>query len=149
MKAKQRDRKKTEENWAAWGQKAYDQIEAEGLLPLIEGDIEAYNQRLIDAHSLVRRLYVKQSCHSLRKTGATIFYLASSYDITATQQFLGHASPETTRRYIGISSQKVKEYSITSSEWLKNAIEFGEFDLLHQIYNNVALPFYTLPLSYT
>jgi integrase len=88
---------------------------------------------------IFRAAGVKQSCHALRKTGATIFYLASSYDITATQQFLGHASPETTRRYIGIPSQKVKEYSITSSEWLANAIEYGEFDLLHIMSNSVTL----------
>jgi len=71
---------------------------------------------------------VDQSCHALRKTGATIFYLASACDLIATQQFLGHASPDTTRRYIGIPSQQVKQYSATSSEWLKSAIEFGEFD---------------------
>jgi len=81
---------------------------------------------------LVKKIFaeagVDQSCHSLRKTGATIFYMASDYDLIATQQFLGHASPNTTRRYIGIPSQKVKKYSATSSEWLRNAIEFGEFD---------------------
>ena len=79
---------------------------------------------------------VDQSCHSLRKTGATIFYLASDYDLIATQQFLGHASPDTTRRYIGIPSQKVKQYSATSSEWLRNAIEFGEFDTTYNMSNS-------------
>ena len=79
---------------------------------------------------------VEQSCHSLRKTGATIFYLASDYDLIATQQFLGHASPNTTRRYIGIPSQKVKKYSATSSEWLRSAIEFGEFDSIVQMSNS-------------
>jgi integrase len=89
---------------------------------------------------LVKKIFaeagVDQSCHALRKTGATIFYLASDYDLIATQQFLGHASPDTTRRYIGIPSQKVKKYSATSSEWLRNAIEFGEFDRNYNMSNS-------------
>ena len=89
---------------------------------------------------LVKKIFnvagVNQSCHALRKTGATIFYLASDYDLIATQQFLGHASPNTTRRYIGIPSQKVKKYSATSSEWLRNAIEFGEFDTTYNMSNS-------------
>lgn len=91
---------------------------------------------------LVKKIFtaagVEQSCHALRKTGATIFYLASDYDLIATQQFLGHASPDTTRRYIGIPSQKVKKYSATSSDWLRNAIEFGEFDGRNNMSNSKA-----------
>jgi len=86
---------------------------------------------------IFRAAGVKQSCHALRKTGATIFYLASDYDLIATQQFLGHASPDTTRKYIGIPSQNVKQYSITSSEWLTNAIEKGEFDANHNMSNSI------------
>ena len=89
---------------------------------------------------IVKKIFVAagvdQSCHALRKTGATIFYLASNYDLIATQQFLGHASPNTTRRYIGIPSQKVKKYSATSSEWLRNAIEYGEFDSTYNMSNS-------------
>jgi len=71
---------------------------------------------------------INQSCHALRKTGGTIFYLASNGDLISTQMFLGHASPETTRTYIGIPSQKIKEYTLKSSDWFKNAIEKGEFN---------------------
>lgn len=78
--------------------------------------------------NVFKKAGINQSCHALRKTGGTIFYLASNGDLISTQMFLGHASPETTRTYIGIPSQKVKEYTSTSSDWLKNAIDFGEFN---------------------
>ena len=34
---------------------------------------------------------INESPHCLRKTGATIYYIESDYDLIATQQFLGHA----------------------------------------------------------
>ncbi|MBC8522164.1 MAG: site-specific integrase [Methanomicrobia archaeon] len=89
---------------------------------------------------IFRAAGINQSCHALRKTGVTIFYLASDYDIIATQLFLGHASPETTREYIGIPSQNVKQYAATSSEWLANAIQYGEFDAIRNMSNSMAKP---------
>ena len=88
---------------------------------------------------IFRAAGINQSCHALRKTGATIFYMASDYDLIATQLFLGHADPSTTRRYIGIPSQKVKQYSVTSSEWLANAIQYGEFDTRVNMSNSITL----------
>jgi integrase len=38
--------------------------------------------------------------HSLRRSGATEFYDATGNDLLLTQRFLGHASPQTTARYI-------------------------------------------------
>jgi integrase/recombinase XerD len=48
---------------------------------------------------IVRKIFddasIDQSPHCLRKTGATIYYIESEYDLIATQQFLGHADPST------------------------------------------------------
>ena len=70
---------------------------------------------------LVKKIFnkvsIEQSPHALRgkfvilrklrttpadKTGGTIFYEESDYDLVATQLFLGHADPSTTKKYIGI-----------------------------------------------
>lgn len=69
---------------------------------------------------------IDQSPHCLRKTGATIYYIESDYDLIATQQFLGHADPSTTRRYIGLTTEQLKEYSEKLSDHLFWAIQTGE-----------------------
>jgi len=71
---------------------------------------------------------INESPHSLRKTGATIYYIASSYDIIATQHFLGHADPATTRKYIGLTTEQLVNYSEQASEKLLEAIADGASD---------------------
>lgn len=75
---------------------------------------------------IVKRIFneagVDQSPHCLRKTGATIYYVESNYDLIATQQFLGHADPSTTRRYIGLTSKQIAEYAEKLSDHLFSAI---------------------------
>jgi len=80
---------------------------------------------------------IRASVHALRKTGATIYYMESDYDLIATQQFLGHADPSTTRKYIGLDTAKLVAYSENLSDYLRRAIS-GEKqkdntngDLLH------------------
>jgi len=65
---------------------------------------------------------IDQSPHCLRKTGATIYYIESDFDLIATQQFLGHADPSTTRRYIGLTSEQIAEYAERMSDHLFSAI---------------------------
>ena len=65
---------------------------------------------------------INQSPHCLRKTGATLYYIESDYDLIATQQLLGHADPSTTRRYIGLTSEQIAEYSERMSDHLFSAI---------------------------
>jgi len=69
---------------------------------------------------------INQSPHCLRKTGATLYYIESDYDLIATQQFLGHADPSTTRRYIGLTSQQIAEYAERMSDHLFSAIRGGK-----------------------
>lgn len=68
---------------------------------------------------MVKKIFAKigidQSPHSLRKTGATIYYIESECDLIATQAFLGHANPSTTRRYIGLTSEQIVKYSEKAS----------------------------------
>jgi len=40
------------------------------------------------------------SAHTLRHAAGTAVYAASGADLLATQEFLGHSKPETTRRYV-------------------------------------------------
>ncbi|MFQ6044495.1 MAG: tyrosine-type recombinase/integrase, partial [Candidatus Poribacteria bacterium] len=68
---------------------------------------------------------IEQSPHSLRKTGATIYYVKSDYDLIATQLFLGHADPSTTRRYIGLTTNQIVEYAERLSDHLFSVI-FGD-----------------------
>ena len=53
--------------------------------------------------------------------------MESDYDLIATQQFLGHADPSTTRKYIGLDTAKLVEYSEKLSDYLRDAI-FGKTD---------------------
>lgn len=81
---------------------------------------------------LIKRIFdrasVEQSPHCLRKTGATLYYIESDYDLIATQHFLGHANPSTTREYIGLTSEQVVEYAERMSNHLFSAIEHGKLD---------------------
>ena len=81
---------------------------------------------------LIKRIFdrasVDQSPHCLRKTGATLYYIESDYDLIATQHFLGHANPSTTRDYIGLTSEQVVEYAERMSNHLFSAIRNGKLD---------------------
>lgn len=46
--------------------------------------------------------------HSLRRSGATEFYDATGNDLLLTQRFLGHASPQTTARYIRRDDEDIR-----------------------------------------
>ncbi len=63
--------------------------------------------------------------HALRKTGATIYYIESDYDLIATQLFLGHADPFTTRKYIGLITNQIIEYAEKLSDHLFSVIRGG------------------------
>jgi len=90
---------------------------------------------------IVKRIFneagVDQSPHCLRKTGATIYYIESNYDLIATQQFLGHADPSTTRRYIGLTSKQIAEYAEKLSDHLFSAIlgKVEKFDTMGKMSN--------------
>lgn len=77
-----------------------------------------------------------QSPHALRKTGGTIFYEESDYDLVATQLFLGHADPSTTRKYIGIPNKKTIETCQRSSNRLARLIGYTEFTSMPQMVNS-------------
>jgi integrase/recombinase XerD len=71
---------------------------------------------------------IEQSPHCLRKTGATIYYVESNYDLIATQLFLGHADPSTTRRYIGLTTNQIVEYAERLSDHLFSVIQGDRVD---------------------
>jgi integrase len=48
------------------------------------------------------------STHSFRKFFATSIYKDNDFDIVLVQKLLQHSSPETTQRYIGISTKQVE-----------------------------------------
>jgi len=77
---------------------------------------------------IFRDIGVEQSPHCLRKTGATIYYIESDYDLIATQHFLGHSDPSTTRRYIGLTSEQIAEYAERMANHLFSAIQHGKFN---------------------
>ena len=89
---------------------------------------------------IVKRIFwealVSQSPHCLRKTGATIYYIESDYDLIATQHFLGHADPSTTRRYIRLTSAQIAEYAERMSDHLFSAIRVGQTE---KLYRNVQM----------
>ena len=53
--------------------------------------------------------YQNISTHSFRKWYATDIYNNNGHDIVLVQQLLQHSSPAVTRRYIGISDEKVEQ----------------------------------------
>jgi integrase len=80
---------------------------------------------------------IDQSPHCLRKTGGTIFYEESDYDLIATQLFLGHADPSTTRKYIGVPNKKTIETCQRSSIRLARLIGETEFTSNLQMVNSI------------
>ena len=52
--------------------------------------------------------YINVSTHSFRKWYATDIYEASGHDIVLVQELLQHSSAMVTRRYIGLSDEKVE-----------------------------------------
>ena len=52
--------------------------------------------------------YEGVSTHSFRKWYATDIYESTGHDIVLVQHLLQHSSPNTTRRYIGISDERVE-----------------------------------------
>ena len=52
--------------------------------------------------------YENISTHSFRKWYATDIYNANGHDIVLVQQLLQHSSPTVTRRYIGLSDERVE-----------------------------------------
>jgi len=81
---------------------------------------------------IIKRIFrdvgIEQSPHCLRKTGATIYYIESNYDLIATQILLGHSDPSTTRKYIGLTSEQIAEYAERMSDHLFSAIQEGKFN---------------------
>jgi integrase/recombinase XerD len=86
---------------------------------------------------IIKRIFreagIEQSPHCLRKTGATIYYIESDYDLIATQHFLGHSDPSTTRKYIGLTSEQIVEYAQRMSDHLFSAIRDGKFNSVVQM----------------
>jgi len=117
------------QGFIAWKQENGESIEPDAPLFVSREGGHLTRQALFHiVKNIFQKVGIDQSPHVLRKTGGTIFYLASNGDLISTQMFLGHASPVTTRRYIGIPSQKIKEYTQTSSDMFLNAIRTGEFN---------------------
>lgn len=52
--------------------------------------------------------YENVSTHSFRKWYATDIYEQNNHDIVLVQQLLQHSSPNVTRRYIGISDERIE-----------------------------------------
>ncbi|MBI1929654.1 site-specific integrase [Candidatus Poribacteria bacterium] len=79
---------------------------------------------------ILSRAGITESAHALRKTGATIYYIESDFDLIATQHFLGHADPSTTRDYIGLTSNQLALYAERSGKHLFEAIRKGTSEKL-------------------
>lgn len=85
---------------------------------------------------IFQKVGIDQSPHALRKTGATIFYEESDYDLVATQLFLGHADPSTTKKYIGVPSKKTIETCRRSSNRLSSLLRGEEFPTMMEMVNS-------------
>jgi integrase/recombinase XerD len=105
----------------------------------------------IGLYNLIENIFSKagidQSPHALRKTGATIYYIESNYDLIATQQFLGHADPSTTRRYIGLTSEQIAEYAERMSDHLFSAIHNGKIEKSNSRGNMLDFNFNLIPTA--
>lgn len=75
----------------------------ERLFPITERAVQKYLKSVCDFLG-----YENISTHSFRKWYATDIYNATGHDIVLVQHLLQHSSPVTTRRYIGISEEKVE-----------------------------------------
>jgi site-specific recombinase XerD len=90
---------------------------------------------------------IEQSPHCLRKTGSTIYYVESNYDLIATQLFLGHSDPSTTRRYIGLTTTKIVEYAEKLSDHLFSAIRAGKVEKFNRTNNMLNFNLKDIPTS--
>jgi integrase/recombinase XerD len=109
--------------------------------PLFQSQMGGHLSRItlfVIVTRILKTASIEQSPHCLRKTGATIYYQQSGYDVMATQTFLGHANPSVTRRYIGITPEQASEYAQRASQALVSAAETGKSEKLntmHQMFN--------------
>ena len=76
---------------------------SEKLFPITERSVQRYLKKVCDYLG-----YENISTHSFRKWYATDIYNATGHDIVLVQHLLQHSSPMTTRRYIGISEEKIE-----------------------------------------
>ena len=77
---------------------------SEPMFPLTVRAVQKHLKAVCDALG-----YTNVSTHSFRKWYATDIYEASGHDIVLVQQLLQHSSPNITRRYIGISDEKIEQ----------------------------------------
>ena len=75
----------------------------ERLFPITERAVQKHLKIVCDYLG-----YADISTHSFRKWYATDIYNSSGHDIILVQHLLQHSSPATTRRYIGMSDEKVE-----------------------------------------
>lgn len=76
----------------------------ERLFPITERAVQKHLKAVCDVLG-----YQNISTHSFRKWYATDIYNASGHDIVLVQTLLQHSSPNITRRYIGISEEKMEK----------------------------------------
>ena len=76
----------------------------ERLFPITVRAVQKHLKSVCDALG-----YTNVSTHSFRKWYATDIYNNSGHDIVLVQTLLQHSSPNITRRYIGISEEKVEQ----------------------------------------
>lgn len=75
----------------------------ERLFPITERAVQKYLKIVCDHLG-----YHNISTHSFRKWYATDIYNATGHDIILVQRLLQHSSPSITRRYIGISDERME-----------------------------------------
>lgn len=73
------------------------------LFPITERAVQKYLKAVCDYLG-----YANISTHSFRKWYATDIYNATGHDIILVQKLLQHSSPSITRRYIGISDERME-----------------------------------------
>ena len=111
-------------DYIAWKQKAIQSMAPDAPLFVSQKGGHLSRKRLFAIVKEVMTLAgISQSPHALRKTGATLYYEQSGSDLIATQEFLGHADPSVTRRYIGITARQRAKYARRASQALWSAIE--------------------------
>ena len=76
----------------------------ERLFPITERAVQKHLKIVCDHLG-----YANISTHSFRKWYATDIYNASGHDIVLVQRLLQHSSPTITRRYIGISDERMEQ----------------------------------------
>lgn len=75
----------------------------ERLFPITERAVQKHLKSVCDYLG-----FKNISTHSFRKWYATDIYNTSGHDIILVQHLLQHSSPATTRRYIGMSEEKIE-----------------------------------------